>query len=42
MLYEIRERNSGERRWRGLETWVKPDFEEVGVNAECSAYAAAR
>jgi hypothetical protein len=31
-----------ERGWKGMETWVKPDFEEVGVNAECSAYAAAR
>ncbi|PYV40324.1 MAG: pyrroloquinoline quinone precursor peptide PqqA [Acidobacteria bacterium] len=23
-------------------SWIKPDFEEVGVNAECTAYASAR
>jgi coenzyme PQQ precursor peptide PqqA len=22
--------------------WIKPDFEEVAVNAECTAYASAR
>jgi hypothetical protein len=23
-------------------SWVMPDFEEIGVNAECTAYASAR
>ncbi|PYX56264.1 MAG: pyrroloquinoline quinone precursor peptide PqqA [Acidobacteria bacterium] len=23
-------------------SWIKPDFEEVAVNAECTAYASAR
>jgi len=25
-----------------MESWVQPDFEEIDVNAECSAYAGAR
>jgi len=25
-----------------MQGWIKPDFEEIGVNAECSAYVAAR